>query len=212
MKKSLAIFFVAMVVTVQSYAQSVQDGINHLYAERFESAKSILEKMTASNPNNLEATYWLGQTHIKMNNVPGAKSLYEKTLQTNGNAPLILAGMGQIDLMEGRTNEARQKFEAGINASRTKKGDDPNVLAAVGRANVDAKAGDIAYAIQKLTPLAESNNPNVLLVLGNAYRKAHEGGKAALNYRKAVQLNPAFAVAHLRYAKLFESQRNWEIF
>jgi tetratricopeptide (TPR) repeat protein len=212
MKKSLAVFFLTMIVVVQSWAQSVQEGINHLYAERFESAKGIFDRMTASNPNNLEATYWLGQTLIKMNNVPAAKSLYEKTLAANGNAPMILAGMGQIDLIEGKTNEARQRFEAAINASRTKKGDDPNVLAAVARANVDTKAGDVAYAIQKLAPLAESTNPNVLLVLGNAYRKAHEGGKAALNYRKAIQQNPAFAVAHLRYAKLFESQRNWDIF
>src|SRR5215210_5202486 len=116
MKKSLAVFFLTMIVVVQSWAQSVQEGINHLYAERFESAKGIFDRMTAANPNNLEATYWLGQTLIKMNNVPAAKSLYEKTLAANGNAPMILAGMGQIDLIEGKTNEARQRFEAAINA------------------------------------------------------------------------------------------------
>jgi len=212
MKKSMVILL-AMFFAVQSWAQNVQDGINHFYAERYESAKGTFDRLIASNPNNLEAIYWLGQTHIRTKNVAAAKSLYERTLSSNGNAPLILAAMGHIDLLEGRTNEARQKFEGAITASRGKKGDDPMVLTAIGRANVDAKAGDPAYAIQKLSAAAETaNNPHLALALGNAYRKAGgRGGDAIQAYRKATQVAPNFAVAYLRMADLYETQRNWDV-
>ena len=47
-------------------AQSLQEGINHLYADRFKSASAVFEKLLATNPNNIEATYWLGQTYFDM--------------------------------------------------------------------------------------------------------------------------------------------------
>ncbi len=53
-----------------------------------------------------------------------------------------------------------------------------------------------------------------LLQLGNAYRKASPGeggGEAFQNYKKALEINPDFAVANLSLAKLFESQKNWEL-
>lgn len=215
MKKSAIVLFFAALLSVTAFAQNVQEGINHLYSERYQSAKATFEKLVAANPNNLEATYWLGQTHIASNNTAAAKSLYEKALASNGNAPLILAGAGHIDLLEGRTNEARQRFEAAITASRGKKGDDPAVINAIARANIDAKNGDPAYAITKLTALAQSN-PNyaeTYVNLGNAYRKTpNSGGQAVQNYRKAAQMNPSLAaVANYRTARLFRTQNNWDI-
>src|SRR5690606_13581899 len=114
------------------------------------------------NPNNIEATYWLGQTLLEDPNVRDsslAKDVYQKALANNGNAPLLLVGMGQIELMEGKTSDARQRFETAISST---KGRDIEVLNAVGRANVYAKPGDAKYAIEKLTQATEVrrfNNP-----------------------------------------------------
>jgi tetratricopeptide (TPR) repeat protein len=213
MKKS-AIFLFSTLLTVSAFAQSVQEGIYHLYAERDASAKAVFDKMLASNPNNLEAVYWLGQTLLQQDDVASARALYEKTLASNGNAPLILVGMGHVELLEGKTAEARQRFESAISLSRGKKGDDPNVLNAIGRANVDAKGGDINYAIEKLTAAsaAAPNNTDILLNLGNAYRKKLEGGQAIQAYTKATQINPKFALGFYRMARLYETQRNWDIY
>ena len=142
-------------------------------------------------------------------------SLYDKALAANGNAPLILVGSGHADLLEDKKAEARTKFDQALIASKGKKGDDPTVLTAIGRANVDAKAGDFMYAIEKLeAALArDDKNPETYLQLGNAYRKARPGeggGKAFETYKKALDVKPDFAVADIRLAKLFESQKNWE--
>ncbi len=209
--KKITLLFVAAIFTMTAMAQSVQEGINHLYAERFTSAKGIFEKMLASNPNNIDAIYWLGQTQLASDDLAGAKATYQKALAASGNAPLLLVGMGHVDLIEGRTAEARQRFESALTMSRGRKGDDPNVLNAIGRANVESRTGDIAYAISKLNAAAQlaPANPDIFINLGNAYRKAKDGGNAITSYMRA--LNSSAAIANYRMARVYETQRNWDI-
>ncbi len=75
MKKFSIAFLVTALLAFSGVgmAQSLQDGINDLYAERFKSAQSTFEKLVAANPNNIDAIYWLGQTFIEADNVPAAK-------------------------------------------------------------------------------------------------------------------------------------------
>jgi tetratricopeptide (TPR) repeat protein len=214
MKKSAIVLFLAAFFSFNAMAQTVQEGVGHLYAERYQSAKQAFEKMTASNPNNLEAVYWLGQTMLAQNDVAGAKALYQRTLTANGNAPWILAGMGHVNLLEGKSAEARQMFDAAIAASKGKKSSDPAILTAVARANVQSysdqkKLGDLDYAIAKLNEAAQAapTNPDIFVALGNAYRKKHVGGEAIQAYRKAGNYAPAL----YRVASLYMSQRNWDV-
>ncbi|HEY1115066.1 MAG TPA: tetratricopeptide repeat protein [Chitinophagaceae bacterium] len=211
MKKSAIVLFFSALLTISAFAQSVQDGVGHLFAERYTSAKGVFEKMVGSNPNNLDAVYWLGQTYIAQDNVAGARQVYEKALAANGNAPIVLVGMGHVELLEGKTNEARQRFETAISLSRGKKGNDAMVLNAIGRANVDSPKGDMAYAIEKLNQAAAvaPNNGEIFINLGNAYRKAKDGGQAIVAYRKAIPTHPA--LAYYRMARVYETQRNWDI-
>jgi len=213
-KTSIALMVAGFISITQLMAQSIQEGVNHLYADRDQSAKAVFDKLIAANPNNLDAIYWLGQSYIEMNDVKSARDLYDKALTTNGNAPLILVGRGQVDLIDNKTNEAKQRFEAAITQSKGKKGDDPNVLNAIGRANIIAKTGDIAYAIEKLKIASDRDpkNPDIFLNLGDAYRKTHDGGLAVTNYDKAIAVSPTFARAEFRKAKIYETQRNWEVF
>ncbi|HEX6335242.1 MAG TPA: tetratricopeptide repeat protein, partial [Flavisolibacter sp.] len=197
---------------------SVQEGVNNFYAERYQSARTVFEKLTNANPNNMDATYWLGQTYIATGDIRAARNVYEKALAANGNAPLILVGMGHVELLEGKTGEARQRFDAAISFSRGKKGFDPNVLNAVGRANVNAftdqkKYGDLDYAIEKLTLASQQapNNPEIFLNLGNAYRKKHKGGEAVQAYRRAGNFAPAmYRTAMIYQTQTQYGQGNWD--
>ncbi|HEX5652364.1 MAG TPA: tetratricopeptide repeat protein [Chitinophagaceae bacterium] len=216
MKKTVMIAVIGMLMAAGLKAQSIQEGINHLYADRFKTAVSVFEKLIAANPNNTDAIYWLGQTYLDDDKNDLARQLYDKALATSNNAPLVLVGRGHVDLHDKKLNEARQKFEQAITMTRGKKGDDPAILGAIGRANVDAKAGDLAYAIEKLKAAIEKDqkSPDLYMQLGNAYRKAKPGeggGDAYVNYNKALEVNPNFVVAYIRLAKLFEAQKNWEL-
>lgn len=214
MKKVVGFLF-ALFMSASAFAQSVQEGVNHLYAQRYQSARNAFQKLLSANPNNIEANYWLGQTLLAEKKIAEARDVYQKALTASNNAPLLLAGMGGVNLYEGKKAEALQQFETAINASKGRKGNDPNILNAVGRAivvaysNTKEKHGDIDYAIARLTEATQlaPNNPDVFLNLGNAYRaKTGQGGQAVLNYMKAKQLNPSFAPASYRMALLYKTQ------
>jgi len=211
-KIRLFFFSVAAMTSSLIMAQSVEQGRKFLYYERHKSAKDVLDKVLASNPNNIEATYWLGQVLIDMKDSAAAKALYQRALGTNGSAPLLLAGMGQIELMEGKTNDARQRFESAISLSKNK---DIEVLNAIARANVEAKAGDATYAVEKAnvaTQVKGFKDPETYLLLGDAYRKNIDGGGAVTAYTKALGLNNKLAAAKYKIGKVYLTQNNKEYF
>ena len=216
MKKTTITNLIACLLIVSGLkAQSIQEGMNHLYAKRHKSATELFQKMLAANPNNIDAIYWLGQSYLNMDDNDAARLLYDKALASNGSAPLLLVGKGHVDLLDKKNNDSRQSFEAALTASRNKKGDDPKVATAIGRAIVDSKTGDFKYAIDLLKAASEKDpkNTETLIQLGNAYRKADpgKGGSDAYTvFNRAIEVNPNFAAASVRLAKLFESQQNWE--
>ncbi len=202
------------IITFQTLlAQNIDQGRKFLYYQRYISAKSQFEKLLAANPNNIDAVYWLGQTLIQSKDSIAAKNLYQKALASNGSAPLLLAGMGQIELMENKTSEARQRFETAISLS---KGKDINVLNAVGRANVFANLGDANYAVEKINSVAgekkDPRNADSYLIVGEAYRKLIDGGNAVTAFQKALSLDPKLAEAKYRIAKVYQSQNNPDYF
>jgi Flp pilus assembly protein TadD len=142
MKKITFSLVAVALSSVTLMAQSVEQGKKFFYYQRYKSAKEQFEKAIAANPNNLEAIYWQGQTLLEEKNEAGAKDLYQKTLMANGTAPIVLVGMGHIELLEGKTNDARQRFETALSLSKNK---DLGVINAIGRANTDAKQGDANY-------------------------------------------------------------------
>lgn len=210
MKRVLSLLVSMVLLGNALFAQSVEDGRKFLYYERYKSAKETFEKILASDPNNIDAVYWLGQTLIDTKDSTAAKDLYQKALASNGNAPLLLVGMGQIMLMEGKKDEARQQFETAINLT---KGKDVEVLNAIGRANVKAKLGDATYAIEKLNQATQTRrfkNAETYLIMGNAYRKLIDGGNAVTSYNKALEIDPKLAAAKNGIGKIYETQKNQE--
>src|ERR1700750_1116315 len=109
MRFSLLVAGVASLCNV-AFAQSVDQGKKFLYYQRYKSAKDVFDKILASNPNNIDAVYWEGQTLLAMKDSVAAQDLYSKTLQSNGNAPMLLAGMGGVELRFGKTADAKQHF------------------------------------------------------------------------------------------------------
>ncbi len=190
------------------FAQSIDDGKKFLNYERYTSAQDIFSKLVAANPNNVEAAYWQGQTYLQnQDNTDSlaAKTLYQKTLQANPNAPLMLVGIGETELMEGKKEDARNRFETAISLT---KGKDAGVLAAVGRANIDARNGDPVYAIEKLKLAADKDKKNsqIQVLIGDAYRKLIDGANATIAYQAAASIDPKNARAPFMIGRIYETQ------
>lgn len=210
--KKISLSLVALALTVMSFAQTLEQGRKFFYYERYKSAKETFEKVLASNPNNIEAIYWLGQTLIEQKDSVAAKALYQRAMTTNSNPPLLLVGMGHIELMEGKTNDARQRFETALSLTKSR---DIDVLNAIGRANALTRNGDANYAIEKLnlaTQVRGFKDPITYIIMGDAYRKNIDGGGAVTAYNKALALDPKLAAAHYRIGKVYLTQNNKDYF
>ncbi len=212
MKRLLTLAFLAVVFVQQTFAQSLEDGKKFMYYERFKSAKEVFQKLLAAKPGDETANYWLGQALIGLEDVPGAKKVYQSALQSNATSPILLAGMGHIQLLENDAAGARNNFDMAVNNSKAK---DMDVLHAVGRANAYTKAGDASYGImqmQKATTLKGFRSPDIWTTIGDGYRKLVDGGNAVLAYKNALVLNPNHAAAKYGEGVIYESQKNREFF
>ena len=204
-------FLVVCFASLTLKAQTIEDGKNFLYLEKYKSARSAFEKLIAANPNDVDAVYWLGQTLISpedrtAKDIAQAKALYQKTLLANSSSALLLAGMGHIELLEGKTKEARNHFETAISLSQAKS---LPVLNAIGYANINAKEGDASYAVEKLklaTAFKKMSIPDVYVNLGDAYKKLGDGGQAQTAYEAALSINPKYARASYRIGKIYQTQ------
>ena len=199
----------ALLFSGLSHAQTLEEGKKFLYYDRHVSARKIFERIVQADPNNTEAVYWLGITLFVPDyesDMNAARSLYQKTLMNNSNSALLLAGMGHIELAEGRAQDARNRFETAISLSQ---GKNAAVLNAIGYANIQAQGGDANYAVEKLqqaTQLKNMKDPDVWANLGDAYKKLTQGGPAQTAYETALELNPNYARASYRIGKIYQSQ------
>ena len=191
-------------------AQSIEDGKKFLYYEKYKSALAVFQKIVNADPNNAEAVYWLGQTYLRNadnTDTAAAKLLYQKALMSSNNNPLLLVAMGQIELMENKTQDARNHFETAISLTQ---GKNIAVLNAIGYANANTKAGDAAYAIDKLkqaTTIKGFKDADVYLNLGDAYRKLdNDGANPVKAYQSALTIDPNNARALYRIGRVYQSQ------
>ena len=220
MKKiTLAMFSVLMVAA--AFAQNVNEGVKQLYYHKYNTAKQTLQKAVNANPRDAHAIYWLGQAYLAGTSpdIAGAKALYQKALNEGINDPMIWVGMGHIETLNGKRNEARQHFEAAITASLDRrKNPSPQVLAAIGRANADEGSGigDPNYAIEKLKKASEldTKDPEIFVNMGINYQKlgGDRGGEAVTAYNNALLRDAKYAKALFRIAKVYESQQNKDLY
>src|SRR5258708_38293709 len=80
-----------------AFAQTVDQGKKFLYYQRYKRAKDVFDKLLASNPNNIDAVYWHGQAFLDMKDSVAAHGLDSKALRSNGNAPLVVGGSGNVE-------------------------------------------------------------------------------------------------------------------
>jgi len=207
--KKIGLFTSLILMCHILFAQSIDEGKKFLNYERYQSAEGIFQKILASDPNNIEAAYWLGQAYLQDQDIVDtvkAKNLYQKTLQANPNSALMMVGIGQVELREGNKADARNRFETAI--SLTKKKELTDILIAVGRANVEAKNGDILYGIDKLKQAADKDkkNADIYNLIGEGYWKLNDGSNATSNYQTALTIDPHDARAEWMIGRIYETQ------
>ena len=216
--KKLWILALSLFTVAFSHSQTIEDAKSHLYHERNESAKNILQQVVAKGDQSPEALYWLAETYFRQNKPDSAKA----ALLTGGGgflqkefskkeSPLLYIGWAHLLLDSGKTAEARKQLEFVLDETKYK---DAEALLAAGKANIDSKNGDTKWAIELLEQAAkrDKKNPVIYTTLGDAYRKLVDGSNAVINYDKALNAESSFAEAHYKKGKIYKTQNNPDIY
>jgi len=187
-------------------AQSVEDGLKDMYYGKYRSAVQTFEKVNAAKPDE-RAYYYEGIAQLSLEHKDSAAAVFQKGLQAVPNSPLLQVGMGRIDLLNGDSAAAKQKFEA---ASTATEGRDGDVARAIADANTSVKGGDRGYALAVMEKLLNNEGRKKkqqytataadYIEMGDAYRAlgGENGGKAISTYDKALELEPNNAEAVMK--------------
>ncbi|RPD38815.1 tetratricopeptide repeat protein [Chitinophaga barathri] len=207
MNRRKSLFVAMLCIANGAMAQSVEDGLKDLYYGKYQTAKQNLEKAIAAKPTDDRAYYYLGIAELGLENKDAAAAAFSKGLTAVPNSPLLTAGLGRIDLLNGKTAEAKQKFDAASTATEGREGD---VARAIADANSEVAGGDRGFALSIMEKLLNNEGRKKkqmytataadYIELGDAYRYlgGENGGKAISTYEKALEVDPNNAEAVMK--------------
>lgn len=209
--KRLLIFSTVLLFSGCLAAQNVPEAESLLYHHRYNSAATLLHGLVAKDPNNAQAWYLLTQVYFGQNRLNELKDTLSKAPAEVAGTPLLRAAKGHLLLCEKDSVAATALFDGALKDTKMK---DPAVLAEVAGAQVDAKAGNAAYAIELLQKAIkkDKDNPALYVLTGDAYRKLGDGGNAYKAYEEALKHDAHYAAAYYKIGKIYTSQNNADLF
>lgn len=205
--KIFSIAFLALSAGTAATAQDIQQAKKAIDAEQYEKAKSMLKSMTTANTDGT-AAFLLGNIYLKQNVADSAKIYFQKGLTAAENGKLNYIGLGQIDLDNANTAAAQANF-ALATKSLKKKETEPYVYIAQAYMNTDKPDYKNAIAILEKAKLANPQDANVFLALGDAFYGNKSQSEAYTAYRDAVRLDNSLIRARMQQGVLLKGARSF---
>lgn len=199
MKQPIAIV-AALALGFSVQAQSLEDGIKMVKYERYESAKKILQPLSASNPT---ANYYLGLAELGLENTSAAQAAFNKYPEDAAN----MAGMARVAFAGNNNQEGTRLAQAA--ADKAKKKDWQPIKFAADAINYSGSNPQQAVDLYKKA-LERNDNDEVRIGLGDAYQKIQGGGGEAMNnYEKVIGRDPKNSLAFSRIGALWYAAKNY---
>ena len=210
MKKLVALIFVVP-GSLSALAQTPADAKQLIYYQRYESAANQLHKGLAANPNDPESWYWLSQAYIGADKIAAGQDTLQQAPATVKNTPAFQSAIGHLLLRNNKPDSASYYFRLALESTKEK---DATILAAVARAHVDAKTGDVTFALGLLDKAMkrEKKDASLSALQGDAYRKTGDGTLAYKAYEAALEKDKKYAAALFQLGKIFVAQKNEEVY
>ena len=217
MKSLLFVFSAVAFMAVQSKAQTVEEGLRHLNAERYIKAGEVFTNLVNSNPTT-ENYFQLGRYYLK---TPNAKENLDKAADAfnKGNAlekkgdDLNTIGLAWIKIGKEDFAGAKAMLDEIIGKGKGAKDSELIYRAAEGY-TLFPWANDPAEAIMlidKALEVKKVDNPQYFVVKAKAYDIKNEGGDIMNNLQNALRLNPADKAAIYSFmAKIWLQGKNYQ--
>lgn len=187
--------------------------------ERFEDASKALRAVLATEPNNGEAWFLLGENYYYNDQLDSAAAAYRKGVEVNPSMPLNAVGAGKVLQALGKTNEAKSAFEASIakaidKASKTPKPVQADVYREAAEGLIYGSVKDAATAnayIDKAIAL-DPTDAEAFIVKGDALFELNprEATEPMANYKKAADLKGSYAKPVAKKAFMYYRAKNFD--
>lgn len=189
-------------LSVQLYAQSVDEGVKMYKYERYETAKNILSSHADKND---KANYYLGLSYIGLGQLDEAEKVFNKKDHYYNDA-----GKARILYIKGQGEKAQSLLEGITDKAKRREWEKYQVAA---DAITYTKGGSTPLAISwYLTALdRQEKDASLHIGLGDVYLKLDSGGGNALqSYEKALELGTDNSLAHSRLGYLWYIAQQYE--
>ncbi len=208
MKKTINILSMFLAASALQ-AQTLKDALTLTDNEQYEFADAAFKTLLQKEPAN--GTYWfyLGENYWKSDKPDSAKYAYEKGLAAEPSNPINLVGVGKYKLETGNQAGAKADFDKALTMSGSKTS---LVQSEVAESYIANKNKDLTYAIKLLGNAisVDTKNPELYMLLGDAYSEQNNGTLAAENYNKALDLDKNAVKALVKKGQLYKRSTNFE--
>ena len=187
-------------------AQDINQAAKAIDAEKYDTAKTMLKSILQSNANDGRAAYLLGREYLREEKVDSAKIYFDKGLAAGKDEKLNYIGLGQIALNSNNAASAMTNFDLGTQKMKRK---DTEQLVYVARAYMNADKPNYNKAIEVLNKakLANPEDAQVSLALGDAYYGLSNQNEAYSNYRNAFRLDSSLLRAKMQLGVLLKGAK-----
>lgn len=185
----------------KNLSATLSNGHAYIQAGKLEDAAGVYQAILEVEPEQLEALHHLGIVAYQMGRFQEAQSLISKVISLNPQDAMAYSNLGLIF-------EALEKLDLAASAFRRSirlKPDNPEAF--YNLANIEKKQGKFKEAIVnydralQIKPDAEIWNN-----LGTAYVEDMQTTEAEAAYRKAIEMTPAYAMAHFNLGNALRKQ------
>lgn len=187
-------------------AQDINQAAKAVDAEKYDTAKTMLKSIIQSNENDGRAAYLLGREYLREEKVDSAKIYFDKGLAAGKDNRMNYIGLGQIELNKNNIAAAVSNFDQATQKMRRK---DTEELVYVARAYMNADKPNFNKAIEVLNKakMANPEDAQVYLALGDAYYGLSNQNEAYSNYRNAFRLDDKLLRAKMQLGVLLKGAK-----
>lgn len=206
MKTIKILSFALLASTFTTQAQDLEPAKKAIDAEQFEKAKGLLKSIIQAKPSNGKAAFLLGNIYLKQNIADLASIYFQKGLTASESAKLNHIGLGQMDLDANNQTAAQAKFDM---VTKDLKKKDTEELVHIARAYMNADKPNYKKAIEVLNKakLANPNDAQVQLALGDAFYGDKNQNDAYVAYRNAYQMDNTLIRAKMQLGVLLKGAK-----
>lgn len=193
--KNIITIIAATAVSMQMYAQNVDEGVKMYQYERYETAKNILSSFADKDQ---VANYYYGLSLIELGELDAAQNVFNKSDNYYNQA-----GKARILYIKNKPEEAQKLLEEITDKAKRREWEKLKVAA---DAITYTKGGNIGLAISWYLTAIERNDKDadLQIALGDAYfRLVEGGGNAMVSYEKAEEIGTNNSLALSRIGRLW---------